>query len=274
MAHRKRLGEMLIEAGLINEQQLKEALRLQIGGSRRLGYLLIKLGFINEHELQTVLAEQLGVPIISVQQKFDPAVKRLLPRFLCRKYGILPLALADNNRLLVAMSDPSDQEAIADIERYTDKVVEPLLAAQGDIDRGIRQFIPWSLQDLRNPLVASRLTGAMALLALALICVVGYQYYTDKQLAKYGHVRESADVVSYENHELIVAFHRDGKISLLGRGAHAAGYYKVSFPDLGGLRRFIQLRKQDFSSTQLEWLTWVLHRQGNAQQGHGGANMS
>ena len=108
MTTKKRLGDLLLEAGLIKEEDLDKALKLQVGGNRRLGYLLIKMDFITEEQLQSMLSEQLDLPIVDINQAFNPAAKQILPRYLCRKYNVIPLDLGNHNILEIAMADPSD----------------------------------------------------------------------------------------------------------------------------------------------------------------------
>ena len=141
MATKKRLGDMLIDAGLIKEEELVKALKLQVGGNRRLGYLLIKMDFITEEQLQSMLTKQLDLPIVDIQQEFNREVKHILPRYLCKKYNVIPLGLGDHNILKIAMADPSDSGAVADIEQYTDKILQPRLASHSNIETAIRKNI-------------------------------------------------------------------------------------------------------------------------------------
>ena len=93
---------------------------------------LVKMGVITSDQLLETLASQFELPIIDVEQEYDPAVKGLLPRYLCTKYEIFPLGLDRETTLKVAMADPSDSEAITDMENFTGKAVQPFLARQAD----------------------------------------------------------------------------------------------------------------------------------------------
>lgn len=258
MSEKKRLGELLLEANLITKSDLDHALQVQVGGSRRLGYLLIKMGYITEEELHSVLSQQLDLPIVSIKDEFSAQVKKILPRYLCRKYSIMPLAIGDSNILTMAMVDPSDFEAVADIEKYTNKIVQPVLASKSDIDTGIESHIPWSLREIFNAGTSSKITGAIAGVALIMVVVVGLQFYQDSRQAKYGTITRTAQAISYENLELILGFTHDEKISLFGRGAHSSGYYSVVFNNPELLNSFIEIKKDDFSTSQLEWLSWAM----------------
>ncbi len=261
MPPKQRLGDLLINAGLLTEDNLKRALQVQVGGNRRLGSILVKMGFITADQLHTVLSEQLGMPIITIKEKFSPDVKRIIPKYICKKYSIIPLSLGDNNLLNLAMVDPSDNEAISDIEQYTGRVAQPFLAAKNDIDKSIQGLIPWTLKDLFNPQTSSRMTAIVATVALALIVVTGVQFYNDKMLAEHGKIESKNDGITYANRELFVTYHKDGKVSLRGHGAYTTGYYSIGFSDKSSLNLFITRKKDDFSNKQLDWLNWVMAEQ-------------
>jgi len=261
MATKKRLGELLLEAELISRETLDKALKLQVGGNRRLGYLLIKMKFITEEQLQSVLSRQLDLPLVDIHLKFNPEVKRILPRYLCRKYNVIPLDLDEHNILVIAMTDPSDSGAVEDIEQYTDKVLRPCLASHSEIEAAIRTHIPWSIKDIFNPLNAQKLTALAAIISLFLILITITQYNRDRIRTKYGTTRVTSNAVLYQNHELILEFDKSGKTSLQGHGAHAQGSYSITFNDLDSLKKFIQRKQSDFSTDQREWLKWALENQ-------------
>lgn len=252
------MGELLIEANLISRDDLGKALRFQVGGNRRLGYLLIKMGFITEQQLHSVLSQQMDLPIVSIADEFSNEAKKILPQYLCRKYSVVPLSLGENNTLKMAMVDPSDFEAVADIERYTGKVIHPVLAPKSEIITGIRNHIPWTLKDILNTQNTGRLTVVIAAVTLLLVGVVTVQFYQEKMQQKYGKITKTPQTTSYENLELILGFTSDNKITLLGRGKYSSGYYSVTFSDPKFLKSFINSRKRDFSENQLEWLSWAM----------------
>jgi len=265
MTTRKRLGDLLLEAGLIKEEDLGKALKLQVGGNRRLGYLLIKMGFINEEQLQSVLSEQLDLPIVDINQVFNTAVKQILPRYLCRKYNVIPLDLGDHNILKIAMADPSDSGAVADIEQYTDKVLQPRLASHSEIENAVRRHIPWSLRDVFNPLNSQKLIALTATVTLILVAVTIMQYNKDRLRTQYGTKQVTDNAVFYQNYELMLEFDKSGKAALQGHGAHAQGSYSITFNDIDSLEQFINRKQTDFSTAQHEWLIWALKNQSVEQ---------
>jgi len=258
MADKKRLGDLLIDSKLITKNDLDKALRLQVGGNRRLGYLLIKMGFISEKQLHSVLSQQLDLPIVNVEKEFNPEVQKILPRYLCRKYSVIPLVTGENNTLTVAMVDPSDSEAVSDIEKYTGKIIRPVLASKSDISSSISSCVPWSLRDVFNSQTSTKLTAGVAAIALLLIIVTATQFYQDRKQEQYGKVTSKPDLTAYENLELILGFDDQKKVSLLGHGAYSSGYYSVTFNDLQSLEKFLNSKKDDFSARQLEWLSWAM----------------
>ncbi len=261
MPRKKRLGDLLLAAGVIRQEDLDKALAVQAGSDRRLGYLLINMDIISEKDLQSVLSEQLGIPIIDIHGTFNKEIKNLLPRYLCKKYNVIPLALADHNLLTIAMVDPSDHEAVTLIERYTGKVLQPCLASHSDIDSAIARYIPWSPRDLFNRQNGWKLTGAAVLLALALTILMVVQYNSDRARARFGTKQVTKTAVLYQHHDLILKFERSGKITLSGHGAHARGSYSITFNSLDSLKQFIKNKRNDLSLEQQKWINWVLGNQ-------------
>jgi hypothetical protein len=258
MAEKQRLGDLLLESNLITTTELDKALRLQVGGNRRLGYLLVKMGFISEEQLHSILTRQLDLPLADIDKEFDPEVKHILPRYLCLKYSVIPLKIDADNTLRAAMVDPSDIEAVSDIEHYTGKVIRPELASTSVISAGIRKNIPWSFKDVFNAQTFTKFTALVATLALLLVIVTAFQFYQERKEEKYGKVTSSPGITSYENLELILGFDDKNNVTLLGRGAHSPGYYSVTFGKPQDLKDFIESKKDGFSATQLEWLDWAI----------------
>ncbi len=258
MASNKRLGDLLLDADMLSKEDLDKALRLQVGGNRRLGYLLIKLGIISEIQLHTILSKQLDLPIVAVKKEFDIAARNILPKYLCRKYSVIPLQTLEGNILRLAMVDPSDAEAVTDIEKYTGLIIRPVLASKSDITAGIKSSIPWSFRDFLNPQSFNRITAAIAILALLLVTVIATQIYRDRMQERYGKVTKTDQTITYENLELILGIDQNKTISLLGRGAYSSGYYSVTFTNPKALEDFIRSKKDGFSAKQLEWLNWAM----------------
>lgn len=261
MTKKQRLGELLVLHGLVGQEQIEEALRLQVGGNRRLGYLLIKMGVLSDDQLLETLSEQLDMPIVSTVDAFDPAVKRVLPRYLCRKYNAIPLRFGDLNLLQMGMLDPLDTEAIVDIENYTGRVVEPVLVRQNDISAAIGRNLPLSAKDIFNPQVYNRFAKVATLCAAVLLLVVAGLLFRYVQTEKYGTISVVENTKLYKNHDLIIGIEGDGKASIFGHGAYATGYYSVTFANAEVLANFVSQKKRNFSQKQYAWLDWVFSQQ-------------
>jgi len=162
------------------------------------------------------------------------------------------------------MVDPSDDDAIADIESYTGLVVKPMLAREKDISGAIKKYIPFSARDLFNPQVYSRATKVTSFIALILLLVIGIASYHYIKVEKYGTVSVIGDSTTYKNHDLMVGVEANGKISLLGHGAYAKGFYSVTFNSAKSLMAFLEQKRENFSDKQYDWLSWVIVNQLSA----------
>lgn len=131
-----RLGEALVLSNTITEAQLNDALTKQKSTGKRLGEVLIDEGLVTEEIIAQVLNAQLGYPIVDLQNiDIPPEVKNLIASSVLKKNKILPLEYAENNMniLRVAMADPMDMNAIDDVSIITGCQVEPLIATPRNI---------------------------------------------------------------------------------------------------------------------------------------------
>ena len=114
---RVRVGELLLEQKLINEQQLKTALAEQHRSGRRLGRVLTDLGMVSEQAFHEALAKHLHIPFMDLRQvQLSPETVRLLPETQSRRCRALVLK-ADATGALVAMADPTDLFAYDELDR-------------------------------------------------------------------------------------------------------------------------------------------------------------
>lgn len=253
-----RIGTILVRRGLATDEQINEALRIQVGGNRRLGYILIKMGLISSDQLLEILSAQLGLPIINIEDEFSSDVKSVLPRYLCQKYTVTPLSKSNGNILNLAMVDPSDDSAIADIESYTGMVVKPLLAKENNISAANRKLIPFTIKDIFNPQVYDQSTKIASSVAMLLLIIIGIMSYNYIQIERYGSISTIGDTITFKNHDLIIGVEGSGKISLLGHGAYSKGFYAVSFNSNQPLLTFIDQKRSTFSNKQYEWLMRII----------------
>lgn len=263
MSKKVRLGEILVKKGLVDTNNLDEALRIQVGGNRRLGCILIKMGLLEDSQLMEALSDQLSVPIIEIDKEFTKDVQKILPKFLCKKYGVLPLSIGNNNVLNLAMIDPLDDQAITDIENYTRMVVKPVLARRQDIMRAVKSKLPVSTRDVLNPQVYNNAAKIFTAIAMILFVIVLSFVYNFVQTERHGSVSTVGDSKMYKNHDLMIGIEDGGKLSLLGHGAYSSGFYSVTFDSPESLNTFIERQKENFSNKQHDWLLWVVNKKLN-----------
>lgn len=132
----KRLGEVLIDAGLITEQQLLEALQLQKGSGKRLGTVLIDNKFITEGQLIEALRTQLGIEFIDLTKvNIDPEMVNVIPKNIAKKHGVIPVKM-EQDTLYIAVEDPLNFMAIEAVRMATRKRVNPMITTAAGISRG------------------------------------------------------------------------------------------------------------------------------------------
>jgi len=132
----KKLGERLLEQGLLNPEQLRIALELQKRTSRLLGEILLDLGFVDEAAVSSLFSKDLGTSFLASLEgiSVDPEALRLVPKTWALEHRVLPLSLEDNE-IVVAMADPFDVVAVDDLRKMTGKRVRTVGAPETDILR-------------------------------------------------------------------------------------------------------------------------------------------
>lgn len=139
MKTRKRLGDLLLEAGLITQGQLEDALK-QKSEKQKLGDVFLQQGYITEQQLIEVLEFQLGVPHISLYRyPIDPKVTSLVSKEFSTRNYLMPLKL-EGNKLFIAMTDPMDYFSIDDIRLSTGFDVEVAIATKDEIIKAIHKY--------------------------------------------------------------------------------------------------------------------------------------
>ncbi len=134
------LGEVLLKARLISEEQLLHALRLQKKDGKRLGSVLLSLGYISEGDLVSFLSRQYSLPAIkSGELRVDPSLLKILPHEIARKNQVVPLSW-DGDSLRIATADPSNSAALDDIKFFTGKKVSLTVAAESVIADAIERY--------------------------------------------------------------------------------------------------------------------------------------
>jgi len=138
-----RLGQMMVERGLVNDEQLEHALAQQRSTGRRVGETLLELGVISSVDLAKVLADHLGVPFVDLRSRPpDLVLSALIPEHIARRYHAVPVARW-GGQLVVAMANPNDVFALDDLRVLTGQPIIAALAEphhlQETLDRAYNQ---------------------------------------------------------------------------------------------------------------------------------------
>lgn len=143
---RKRLGDLLIETGLISQEQLEKALEIQKKTKYRLGKVLSDLNYVSEEAMIEVLEFQLGVPHVDLSNvHIMPNIAALIPVALAERHQVIPIK-QHGKKITLAMVDPTNFYAIDDVRTISGCDVEPVIATEKDVLRAIRES--YGVQDL------------------------------------------------------------------------------------------------------------------------------
>lgn len=137
---KKRLGEILIDSGILTEQSLDKALELQKSLGLKLGEVLIKENFLNEQQILEAVKTQLDIPCIELNKiNIRQDIINILPENLVRKYHVIPIDII-NGQLMVAMDDPLNYYAIEDIRAVSGYITKTCLALKDSILENIDRY--------------------------------------------------------------------------------------------------------------------------------------
>lgn len=137
-----KVGELLLQRGLITSEQLQQALSLQRHREKDkpLGQILIELGYIDRDELYTALAIQSGYPYINIEHCIiRPEVLLLIPETVVKKYQVFPIDKIQNV-ITVAMVNPLDETAINQIQKLTNTKVKVFLTTPIELREMISRY--------------------------------------------------------------------------------------------------------------------------------------
>ncbi len=144
-----RLGDLLIEKGYVNQDQLRIALIEQKRRGVPLGKILIDLGFISEASMRDVLGESIGQEIVDLTAAIpDPDAIKMIPKNVARRYKILPIIYDEESKsLTIAMSDTFNIVAIDQAAALVGENIEirTMLAGEAEIEHAIDQFYGFEL---------------------------------------------------------------------------------------------------------------------------------
>jgi MSHA biogenesis protein MshE len=128
-----RIGELLVENGLLSSEQLETALREQKKLGHKLGRTLIELGYVEEDQLLEVLSRQLRIPVVGLQSlRPDPGVVQMLPELQARRFRAVVLE-DQGGEVQIGMVDPSDVFAYDELSRILKRRVRPAVVRESEL---------------------------------------------------------------------------------------------------------------------------------------------
>jgi hypothetical protein len=145
MEQRLRLGQLLVDASIISQEQLDDVLLLQEQDGRKLGTLLVERELINETQLTQILSQQLAVPWVSLYHvDFSRRLLSLVPREVAEKFCLVPIYVrhvrGQGDTLYVAMDDPTNDEALKACSMWAGLPTRAMIASPTDVRNAIRVY--------------------------------------------------------------------------------------------------------------------------------------
>ena len=133
---RMRLGEILIQAGVLTDEQLQIGLAKQQQTRDPIGQILVNLGYVTEEQIKHALEVQYGVKSFSLKSRIPQEVLRLIPEAMMRRHKILPVSL---NQLTIAMVDPSNILALDDLRlRFKGVSIQPVVVTEAEFEQALK----------------------------------------------------------------------------------------------------------------------------------------
>jgi hypothetical protein len=147
---KKKLGELLVEAGIIDELQLSSALGQQRQWGKRLGATLIEMGFVTEKDMAAVLKKQMGIECVSLEDMApQPEALNAVKLDIAKKYNIFPVNLS-GKILTVATSDPTDLKLADDLGFTLGMRIRTVLAIDSEIVNAISRHYEGKEPPIKN----------------------------------------------------------------------------------------------------------------------------
>ena len=141
---KRHIGQILIDQGILTEDQLRIALLEQTKSHVPVGRLLVQLGFVSEATLRDALSEKLGLQSVDLAHIIvDPSALKTLPRDMARRYRMFPVALDRQlKKFIVALADTNNIVAVDQLRAYLkgDFEIELRLAGDSEIERAIEHY--------------------------------------------------------------------------------------------------------------------------------------
>ncbi|WP_315967368.1 GspE/PulE/PilB domain-containing protein [Corallococcus exiguus] len=137
---KRRLGEILMDAGLLTETQLRSALAEQRKWGGRLGLTLVQMGVVDESSMVHALSRQLAIPTVNLDTHVPvPNALQALRVDIAERYTVFPIAYESGSKTLtVATSDPTNVESLQELAFHSGQKLQVVVATASSIERAIR----------------------------------------------------------------------------------------------------------------------------------------
>ena len=136
----KKLGELLIERGIINQGHLDKGLAIQKEKGGLIGEILVELGYVKEEDIAQALTAEYGFPYLPLTNyDINPEVIDMIPGRVARQYFLIPIDRIGNN-LTIAMSNPLNVQAIEDVEVISGCNIQTFVSTSSDIKKAIEKY--------------------------------------------------------------------------------------------------------------------------------------
>jgi hypothetical protein len=186
MAARKKLGEILVNAGVLSEAQLRAALTEQRRWGGPLGRILVDMKLISEDAMVQALSHQLNLPAVNLDARnVGPEVLDVIPGEMAEQHAVVPFAV-QGKFLDVAMTDPTNIAAIDALRIKTRMNVRPYLAGPKTIERALSRFYGRGTIDVGPPTAAQRASIPDSAIP------VGQTMYSDSEPINMGNPKGTA----------------------------------------------------------------------------------
>jgi hypothetical protein len=148
---RRTAGEYLLEKGLITQEQLEDARRVQQSTGKELIQIFLDQTLVSERDAYEAKAFELGMPFVDLDRvQPEPSAINVVKEHIAKRYNVIPVK-KDGNILYLAMADPSNVMAIDDVRVNSRCTVRPVIAAPGAIEDAIRKAYGGSAADGATP---------------------------------------------------------------------------------------------------------------------------
>jgi type IV pilus assembly protein PilB len=136
----KHLGELLVEKGVLDREQIAMAMAYQNEKGGLIGEILVELKFATEEDIAQALTCQYGFPFLPLSNyEIDREVLNAVPETVCKKYCLIPIDKIGKS-LTVAMANPLNRTAVEDVEMLTGCSVQTFVSTAGDIKEAIKKY--------------------------------------------------------------------------------------------------------------------------------------